>query len=168
MLANIPVPPFTMDKLQPSTRWMVAHGRTLRNRDTPTRQRAMEATLDKWLSADDPDAWLMPTCAVLPPKVGDFEGLDGEAMFRAVVPIGALTAAFNVTGQPAITLPAGRSRLGLPIGVQLVMRRGADRDLIALASTLEASLRGLAEDSRVSVGGEHALRSRCRPSICRS
>lgn len=38
------------------------------------------------------------------------------------------------------------------IGAQLAMRRGADRDLIALGATVEASLRDVAENSgRVSV-----------------
>jgi len=77
---------------------------------------------------------------VSPPKVGQFEGLEGEAMFRAVVSIGAFTAAFNVTGQPAVSLPAGSSKAGLPIGVQLVMKRGAERDLLGLAATLEQLL----------------------------
>jgi amidase len=69
--------------------------------------------------------------------VGAFDGLDGEGVFRAAAPIGAFTAPFNASGQPAVSVPAGRSRLGLPIGVQLVGPPGAERRLLALAAALE-------------------------------
>jgi Asp-tRNA(Asn)/Glu-tRNA(Gln) amidotransferase A subunit family amidase len=60
---------------------------------------------------------------------------------------GAFTAPFNVTGQPAVSLPLGRAGSpgrdgpGLPIGVQLVARRGGDRVLLALAAALERAMR---------------------------
>jgi amidase/aspartyl-tRNA(Asn)/glutamyl-tRNA(Gln) amidotransferase subunit A len=38
-------------------------------------------------------------------------------------------------------LPAGRAKNGLPIGVQLVGKRGHDRGLLALAAALETLLR---------------------------
>jgi len=62
------------------------------------------------------------------------------ALLAGFPQIGAFTAAFNVTGQPAVSLPAGSSKAGLPIGVQLVMKRGAERDLLGLAATLEQLL----------------------------
>jgi len=43
----------------------------------------------------------------------------------------------NVTGQPALSLPAGRTPAGLPLAVQLVARRGRDAELLALAAQLE-------------------------------
>jgi amidase len=48
----------------------------------------------------------------------------------------AFTALFNVSGQPAITLPWGTSGGDLPIGVQRVARPGADRLLLAVAARL--------------------------------
>lgn len=48
----------------------------------------------------------------------------------------ALTWAFNLSGQPAVSLPAGRTRSGAPVGVQVVARRGADRRLLDLAWTV--------------------------------
>jgi amidase len=47
------------------------------------------------------------------------------------------TEIFNVTGQPAVSLPLAASRDGLPIGVQLVAPLGADMRLLALAAWLE-------------------------------
>ena len=49
------------------------------------------------------------------------------------------TAPFNVAATPAISVPAGMSD-GLPIGAQLVARRGADELLLNVAEELEAAL----------------------------
>lgn len=43
------------------------------------------------------------------------------------------------TGQPALTIPAGRAANGLPLGLQLVARFGADEELLAWAGQLEGS-----------------------------
>jgi amidase len=142
MMANVPVPPFTSHALQPTTRWMREVGRRVTKADAIARRVALQERLDRWFGEGETDAWLSPTCGVSPPKVGQFNGLDGEATFRAVVVIGAFTAAFNVTGQPAVSLPAGVSDVGLPIGVQLIMKRGAEKELLALAAALEPLLRG--------------------------
>jgi aspartyl-tRNA(Asn)/glutamyl-tRNA(Gln) amidotransferase subunit A len=45
--------------------------------------------------------------------------------------------AFNLTGQPAISMPAGRSKAGLPIGMQLVGRRFGDAALLSAAAAIE-------------------------------
>jgi amidase len=52
----------------------------------------------------------------------------------------AFTAAANVTGAPALSLPAGRSRDGLPIGVQISASRGHERRLLELAFELDDAL----------------------------
>jgi len=46
-----------------------------------------------------------------------------------------LTQLFNITGHPAITLPVQTD--GLPVGLQLVGRRGATADLLAVAEAVE-------------------------------
>jgi len=48
--------------------------------------------------------------------------------------------AANVTGQPAITLPLGWSKSGLPIGVQFMARFGEEGALIRLAASLEREM----------------------------
>lgn len=47
------------------------------------------------------------------------------------------TAMFNISGQPAISLPLAWSSQGLPIGVQLVGRFGDEATLLKVASQLE-------------------------------
>lgn len=47
------------------------------------------------------------------------------------------TPAWNVTGQPAMTVPAGFAPNGLPIGVQLVARPHEEPTILGLAAQLE-------------------------------
>jgi amidase len=49
------------------------------------------------------------------------------------------TPPLNVTGQPAIAIPAGLGSDGLPLSVQLVGKPGAERTLYALAAQIEAA-----------------------------
>ena len=49
------------------------------------------------------------------------------------------TAIFNLSGQPAISLPLFDGEDGLPLGVQVVGRPAAEGDLLALAAALEAA-----------------------------
>jgi amidase len=51
----------------------------------------------------------------------------------------AFTEPFNVTGQPALSLPLHWSADGLPIGVQLVARVGREDLLFRVAAQLEAA-----------------------------
>src|SRR3984957_13236254 len=46
---------------------------------------------------------------------------------------------FNATGQPAITIPAGFTSAGLPIGLQIVGRPNGEFELLALAATFETA-----------------------------
>jgi len=60
---------------------------------------------------------------------------------RAITPLGWLpfTFPFNLTGQPAATAPVGFTRAGLPVGLQIVGRRHADRTVLAASAAFEAA-----------------------------
>jgi hypothetical protein len=51
------------------------------------------------------------------------------------------TVPFNVTGNPALSMPAGRSDTGLPLSAQLVARSSADALLSRVGRAVERSPR---------------------------
>ncbi len=133
MAANMPVPSDRL--LEPSSRWLRQRGREISHADAASRSRALSDRILAWFGGAD--VFVTPTVAIHPPRVGEHRTLrDGEARFRALSPLAAFTAPFNVSGQPAATLPSGKSRLGLPLGVQLVGRPGADATVLALCQKL--------------------------------
>ncbi len=133
MLATVPV--LYEGWLQPITRWLRAEGRKYGYREAlALRDRLARRVLD-WFG--DYDLWLFPSVAVPPPKIGAWRHLPPAEGFRAAAALGAFTAAFNVSGQPAASLPAGVSAEGWPIGAQLVGRPSGDGTLLALCRQLE-------------------------------
>ncbi len=87
------------------------------------------------------DLLLTPTIAEPPPFLGEFDSpkdnpLHGLLRAAALVPF---TPPFNVTGQPAISLPLHMNDDGLPIGVQLVAPYGREDILISVAAQLETA-----------------------------
>jgi aspartyl-tRNA(Asn)/glutamyl-tRNA(Gln) amidotransferase subunit A len=46
---------------------------------------------------------------------------------------------FNLTGNPAVSLPCGFDRDGMPLAIQLIARPGADADLLRVAVAFEAA-----------------------------
>ncbi len=84
------------------------------------------------------DLLLTPTTARPAQPLGtwDDSGDDPMDAFHEALPEGAFTAIFNVTGQPAISLPLHEAD-GIPIGVQLVAPFGREDLLIQVAAQLE-------------------------------
>jgi amidase len=85
------------------------------------------------------DVMLTPTMGEPPTRLGEYaEDLENPLMpvVRAT-PAATFTAAANLTGQPAISLPLHWSDRGLPIGVQLVAPYGREDVLIRAAAQLE-------------------------------
>jgi len=88
------------------------------------------------------DLLLTPTLGEPPPPLGSFDdsGPDPMAAFERAFLSGCFTAAFNATGQPAISLPLRWSEDGLPIGVQLVAPLGREDLLLRVTSQLEQAV----------------------------
>ncbi|WP_063803597.1 amidase [Streptomyces silvensis] len=84
------------------------------------------------------DVLLTPTLTVLPPPLGKAPAGSGfEERWREYADWLAFTYPFNITGQPAVSLPAGWAAGNLPVGVQLVGAPGAEDRLLRLAAAFE-------------------------------
>ncbi|MDG2308067.1 MAG: amidase [Candidatus Binatia bacterium] len=89
---------------------------------------------------NDFDVLVTPTIAIPPPKIGWLGGADLENPMEGMARILSLlpyTPAFNLTGQPAVSLPLHWTSDGLPVGVQLVGALGREDVLIRVAAQLE-------------------------------
>ena len=84
---------------------------------------------------------LTPVCAVPPVRAGQWEGLGAVRTFLGLAQAYPFALEWNLTGQPSISVPTGRSEDDLPIGMQLVGRHGEEATLLALAAQLESELR---------------------------
>jgi amidase len=84
----------------------------------------------------DDEILVTPTLTRLPAPVGGIRSQAGVT--DDAIRFSALVRIWNVTGQPAISLPLGRAPGGIPVGVQLVGPPGADHVLIGLAAELES------------------------------
>jgi amidase len=88
------------------------------------------------------DLLLSPTTATTAPKLGYLAPtVDLETLGRRQAAVGVFTSPFNVSGQPAISLPTAIGSAGLPIGVQLVAAYGREDLLLRVAAQLEDEYR---------------------------
>ena len=87
------------------------------------------------------DVLLTATNAVPPVRAGQWEGLGAVRTLLGMAQAYPFTGHWNLTGQPAISLPTGTSDEGLPIGIMIVGRDGEEATLLGVAAQLEAELR---------------------------
>lgn len=84
------------------------------------------------------DAWLNPVTASPAPRIGEqAPTVDFDTLLDRVLKFAAFTPIHNVAGTPAMSVPFGLSRHGLPIGVQISARVGAEALLLQLAYQIE-------------------------------
>ena len=85
------------------------------------------------------DILLTPTIATLPVKHQwlDMMMEDFTEYWDRIFSFSPFTVLFNMTGQPAITLPLGETKDNLPVGVQIVSSFGNEISLFQLAKDLE-------------------------------
>jgi amidase len=88
----------------------------------------------------DFDVLLTPISTRPSVKAGQWEGLSAVRTLLGMTATYPFTVAWNVTGQPALSLPAGTRGDGPPIGVQLVGRPEAEGTLLSLGAQLEGEL----------------------------
>jgi amidase len=129
-------------ELEALTEASVALGRRSSAVDYVRARRALTAaTRDMYVACRGFDLLLLPTTANVAPRTGQIDGrtaaFDLERWNQDSYGYAPYTEIFNVTGQPAISLPLALSSGGLPIGVQLAAPLGEDARLLALAAWFE-------------------------------
>jgi amidase len=89
----------------------------------------------------DYDAVVTPSLAQRPVRIGEIDSCSDDPWedFRRSGEFTPYTAIFNVTGQPAVSVPLFHGEDGLPLGVQLAGRPAGEGELLALAGQLEAA-----------------------------
>jgi amidase len=87
------------------------------------------------------DLLLTPGLGTLPPPLGWIDMMleDVQEYWQRVFAFSPFTVWFNLTGQPALMLPIGRSTTDFPIAVQLVAPFGDEATLFRLGGQLEAA-----------------------------
>lgn len=86
----------------------------------------------------DIDILLTPTMSGPAVRIGRWTGRGGLGLLLGMGRFYGFTPAWNHTGQPAVSMPAGFSEEeGLPLAIQLIASRGDDARLIALAAQYE-------------------------------
>jgi amidase len=125
-------------QLEPRTRVHARMGRLLSG--APLRAaRAAEQPFRRRMGAifDDVDLVLTPTTALPPPRIDQLKGRGYWATSTAASAACPFAWPWNVVGWPAISVPAGFTAAGLPIGAQLVAPAESEALLLSLAAQLE-------------------------------
>jgi amidase len=130
-----------VDQLEPMSEAMVEGGRSI------TAVQLINATneLARWsrqiaVATAPFDLVLTPTLATVPPKLGILSGDTPMAdQMGALAAMTAFVLPFDVSGQPAVSLPLWVTDAGLPVGIQLVAAYGREDLLFQVASQLEST-----------------------------
>ena len=83
------------------------------------------------------DVFLTPTLAEPVPPLGLLDTTRPESIWEHGGRYSSFTSVFNLTGQPAMSLPLGADSRGLPVGVQVAADLGREGLLLALATQVE-------------------------------
>ncbi len=124
--------------LHPITRSTALVGRWL-GRPALATARRLESFFQRRVGAifERADVVLAPTTASVPLPIGAAEGLGGFATDQLIAGACPYAWPWNVLGWPGVSVPAGLSREGLPLGVQLLGPANTEGRLLSLAAQLE-------------------------------
>jgi amidase len=98
------------------------------------------------------DVVLTPTTAEPPLRVGELAGRNWWATSTRQADACPFAFAWNYTGWPAISVPAGHTAAGLPIGAQFLGRANDEATLLSLAAQLEATENWAARAPQLTTG----------------
>jgi len=140
-IAAVPIPPESEPLLRANTRYWRDRGRETQGTELMAAMQFVEATTRRVLTdLDDYDAFLTPTLAMPPQPVEWFnESGDPVVDHQRELQFTPYTALYNMSGQPAASMPMHWNDEGLPIGVMLAAKPGEDGPLFSLCAQLEAA-----------------------------
>jgi len=134
-IAAIPIE--DISTVDPVVREMYEHGRKVSAADYINLVATMHNTARAIVQRLHPyDALVTPTMTMPAMRNGTFPSRPERYLDELWTWI-AFEYPFNATGQPAITLPAGFSKGGLPLGIQIVGRPNGEFDLLSIAAAYE-------------------------------
>ncbi|MDR7085202.1 amidase [Aeromicrobium panaciterrae] len=140
-IAGVPLPPEAEATLRTNTRYWRARGATASAIELSQAMQFLEATTREVITGlQSYDALLTPTLA-LPPQPNEWFNESGDPIedHHRELLFTPYTALYNMSGQPAASLPLHWSAEGLPIGVMLAAMPGQDGALFSLCAQLEAA-----------------------------
>lgn len=134
----------TPDAVGPNVHADVAAGLRLSALDVARALQHQTTLYHRWLRFfDDYDVILSPAVTISPRPWSELfpssiDGVPTRTYFHWL----ALAYAVSLVGHPALSLPVGLDRNGMPFGLQIVGRRGGDAQVLAVAAALERLLAG--------------------------
>ncbi|CEA07127.1 Glutamyl-tRNA(Gln) amidotransferase subunit A [Arthrobacter saudimassiliensis] len=138
-LANLPLGPGREEDLTPLTAVMRRRDLQRSAADLADAVDVLRRFEEDTIRAfSDWDMILTPTLAMEPRPIGWY-GTDADEDYARQCLYSPFTSLVNVCGLPAVSLPVHRTAAGLPMGVQLIGRPGAEASLLAVAAQLEAA-----------------------------
>ena len=140
-LATMVGRPVSPEEVEPITWAIIERGRATKATDHASRIEQVRQTARAVVQDLLPfDIVMTPTLTQPPRPVGyyDMSMTDLDA-YNALWSDAVFQFPFNISGQPAISLPLGEAN-GLPAGVQLIARQGQEAALLALAARLEQEM----------------------------
>jgi len=128
------------DRMKATVRWNVERGRALTVADLTTATRLHAGLHERALAFFDRYDYLAcPVTQVEPfPVEVEYPAEVAGVAMRGYLEWMRVCSRISVTGCPAISIPAGLTAGGLPVGLQLVARPFAERSLLELAHAVDA------------------------------
>ena len=139
--ASLPFPKDLDPQMRPLTRWLRERGYGLSANDFYAALGGLRSRARVEIERSAAyDAILTPTIAQPPALVGGLRNdADPAQDFENQKRFTPFTAPYNMSGQPAVSIPLHWNDAGLPIGIQLIGRPGDEVTLLRIAAQIEAA-----------------------------
>lgn len=130
------------DDLEPWTRMILESGRDLTAADLNLALQGAQRIgwqLAEMFGKGGVDVVVLPTLPLPVPELGHLDMTDPSSMWTRSSAYATCASLFNVSGQPAISIPAGTDAAGLPVGVQFAANYAREDLLLRLSAQVESA-----------------------------